>query len=98
MNHQVLLWRDHGRKGPLISEEQYKKMATAIVNELQSRPERAIDLHQLIDQIRCAHLEINRQTLEWYFLKTKLDLEQRGIIRVSIDRDYVQMVSLKKRP
>jgi hypothetical protein len=98
MNHTVLLWSDRGRKGPIILREDYERIATTIVNELQSNPQRAIDLHQLIDQIRCVHVEMGQQTLDWYFLKIKLDLEQRGIIKISINRDYVQTVILKKCP
>jgi hypothetical protein len=98
MSHTVLLWRDRGRRGPIILRENYERIASAIINELQSSPQRAIDLHQLIDQIRYVHVEMGQQTLDWYFLKIKLDLEQRGIIKISIDRDYVQTVILKRCP
>ncbi len=93
----IWLWRSDNKKGPAIPRKKYIEVANKIISELESNRVGEIDLHQLIDQIRYTFSTGFNGNLDWYLLHVKQDMEARGIIKISVNRDCVQTITLKKK-
>lgn len=94
---KISLWRPHGRKGPTVPKKEYNRIANEIVSEIKSNKDCEIDLGHLIDQIRTTLSQGFNGDIAWYFLNVKQDLEERGIIKTTINRDRVQIIRLNTK-
>ncbi len=97
-NHgdRIVLWRQNNRKGAAILRRNYEIIANSIVSEIQSNEKNEIDLWRLIDKIRYTLSSRFNSDIDWYFLQVKQDLEARGAIKTTINRDHVQTIALTK--
>ena len=96
LDAQIVLWRLNNRKGAAILRTNYDLIANSIVSEIQSNEGGEIDLCALIDKIRYSLSSRFNNDIDWYFLQVKQDLEARGAIRTTINRDHVQTLALTK--
>ena len=93
----IWLWRHNNKRGPAIPRKNYDEVVSKIISELESNNIGQIDLFQLIDHIRYTLSSGFQGNKDWYILHVKQDLEARGIIKISVNRDCVQTISLTRK-
>ena len=90
----VLTWRPGNKKGVYIQKKYYDLFSNFIISLLKEKD--TLTLNDLIEYVQ-AQLILPDINLVWTLLQVKLDLEAKGLIKVSVvGPNRLQLIRIKK--
>ena len=85
------------RHGPVFKKTVYEKLTDLIVAQINDHPSGAINLLDLIQQVQCKLNDGSVRIQPSHILQVKVDLQERGVIKVHLDRDRNQIIEINPR-
>jgi hypothetical protein len=83
------------RNCPTISTSLYAKVQEFIILAIKNHPEGCIQFCELLDEAERKNL--TKGILPWHVMQVKNDLNERGIIKTSIDNNHTQKISIVQK-
>ena len=83
------------RNCPTISQPLYEKVQEFIILAIKNHPEGYIQFCELLDEAEGKIL--TNGILPWHVMQVKNDLNERGIIKTSIDNNRKQIISIVQK-
>jgi hypothetical protein len=94
-NAWIELLASEKRKGIALPMQVYDQIKLSIIKSIKNRPEGSIPLHKLLEDVT-NDLAANESNIQpWHILQVKIDLHERGFLRLNINRDKMQVVKLR---
>ena len=87
----IELYANNNKKGILLSLPLYQIIKSTIIKSIKKSPEKALPLHELIDNVT---KKIPSRVEPWLVLQVKIDLYERGLIRQYFNRDRMQVIEM----
>lgn len=96
-NTSIELYAGENKKGVTLPIHFYELVRSSIIKSLLSDPEKSLPLSELIDQVTSDVSAAKFQILPWHILQVKIDLQERGDIKVHFNREKRQIVEIGRK-
>jgi hypothetical protein len=91
---RIKIWTENSRTGISILKADYDFIAHFILLLIEREGE--ICLHELIDKAQTELASYFCKDISWYLIQVKRDLMEKGVLRITLQRDRTQLIRLRK--